>query len=109
MTARKEKRLVLIGVFIAMLTVLWACAQQPPLAQLTQACSAYTSTLNVLSAARTQGRLSAEQIARVDEANTVALTLCAAQTPPIGSGDIVEQLNAQLEALIFESGVRTNG
>lgn len=74
---------------------------QPPVKTLTDSCRAYTNTLNVLTAARAQGRLSHAQIATVEETNTVALTLCAAPNPPTSAQSAIDELNRRLEEIIF--------
>lgn len=84
---------------------LTSCATPAPAPEtvVTEACNTYGRSLSVLAAARYQNRLTADQIAAVDQANTIVFPLCTAPTPPTGASTVIESLNRTLEALIFSA------
>lgn len=82
-----------------------ACATPAPAPEtiVTEACNVYGRSLSVLAVARIQGRLTPEQIATVNQSNSIVVPLCTAPTPPAGAATVIESVNRTLEAMIFES------
>lgn len=91
--------------FIISTLILTACAINPK-AQVIQGCNAYGSSLSILAAAKSQGRLTPEQIKAVNDTVPTALAICGAETPPADAQTALAAVNAQLERIIFQSGAK---
>jgi len=92
---------------IAFLGALEACqttpAQQTTIAQLSvaEACDAYAGALNVLAPQRAMGKLSVQEVARINDLNASVDPICSAKTPPADVDAAITQVSSAVTQAMF--------
>lgn len=96
--------LALLGAAVTQCQPAEMTEQQQAVMAVRSACLTLARSVNVLTAAAVQHRLTVEQMLAVDAALVAADPICSAPVPPADGLDAVQAVNRVLEGILFATG-----